>query len=71
MTGEDEVGTLRRSGYRALCIAGRDPKSGTLPHWHRPDDTIETVSGEFLERAANLVVALLESMDDQEWTTKR
>jgi hypothetical protein len=65
MTGEDEVGTLRRSGYRALCIAGRDPKSGTLPHWHRLDDTVETVSDEFLERAANLLVALLEAMDDQ------
>jgi hypothetical protein len=71
MTGEDEVGTLRRSGYRALCIAGRDPKSGTLPHWHRPDDTTETVSGEFMERAADLVFALLESLDDPEWTTKR
>ncbi len=65
MTGEDEVGTLRRSGYRALCIAGRDPGSGTLPHWHRPDDTADTVSGEFLERAADLVVALLEAVDDQ------
>jgi Peptidase family M28 len=71
MTGEDEVGTLRRAGYRALCIAGRDPKSGTLPNWHRPDDTVETVSGEFLERAADLLVAFLEAMDDQEWTTKR
>ena len=65
MTGEDEVGTLRRSGYRAICIAGRDPKSGTLPHWHRLDDTAETVSGEFLQRAADLVVALLEAIDGQ------
>jgi hypothetical protein len=65
MTGEDEVGTLRRRGYRAICIAGRDPVSGTLPHWHRPDDTADTVSGEFMERAADLVTALLEDMDRQ------
>jgi hypothetical protein len=65
MTVEDEVGTLRRSGYRAICIAGRDPVSGTLPHWHRADDTVETVSGEFMERAAGLVMALLEALDHQ------
>lgn len=65
MIGEDEVGTLRRSGYRALCIAGRDPASGTLPHWHRPDDTVETISGAFLERAADWMMALLKALDDQ------
>jgi acetylornithine deacetylase/succinyl-diaminopimelate desuccinylase-like protein len=65
MTMEDEVGTLRRRGYRAICIAGRDPATGTLPHWHRPDDTVETVSGEFMERAADLVTALLEGLDQQ------
>ncbi len=65
MTVEDEVGTLRRSGYRAICIAGRDPESGTLPRWHRPDDTADTVSGEFMARAADLVAALLEALDRQ------
>jgi len=65
MTGVDEVGTLRRFGYRAICIAGRDPMSGTLPHWHRPDDTVETISSEFMERAADLVMALLEALDHQ------
>ena len=65
MTGEDEVGTLRRFGYRAICLAGCDPASGTLPHWHRPDDTVETISSEFMERAADLMMALLEAIDDQ------
>ena len=65
MTGEDEVGTLRRSGYRAICIAGRDPVRGTLPHWHRPDDTVATISSEFMERAADLVMALLQALDHQ------
>jgi acetylornithine deacetylase/succinyl-diaminopimelate desuccinylase-like protein len=63
MTMEDEVGTLRRKGYRAMCIAGRDPSTGTLPHWHRADDTLETISSETLERAAAFVVALLDEMD--------
>jgi Peptidase family M28 len=65
MTQEDEVGTLRRFGYRALCLAGRDPVSGTLPHWHRPDDTVDTVSGEFMQRAADLVMAVLVALDNR------
>jgi hypothetical protein len=65
MTMEDEVGTLRRSGYRAICIAGRDPVSQTLPHWHRADDTVETISTEFMERAAEWMLALLKAMDDR------
>jgi hypothetical protein len=64
MTGEDEVGTLRRSGYRAICIAGRDPLSQTLPHWHRADDTVETISREFMERAVDYVLALLMALDE-------
>jgi hypothetical protein len=65
MTMEDEVGTLRRRGYRAICLAGRDPATGTLPHWHRADDTAETVSVEFMDRAVNLVAALLQDLDNQ------
>jgi hypothetical protein len=70
MIGEDEVGTLRRFGYRALCIAGLDPASGTLPHWHRPDDTVETISGAFLEWAADWMMALLKALDDQRLNTQ-
>ncbi len=64
-TWEDEVGTLRRSGYRAICIVGLDPLTGTLPHWHRADDTPETTSGEFMERAAGFLMALLKALDGQ------
>jgi hypothetical protein len=60
---EDEVGTLRRLGYPALGIAGRDPATGTLPRWHRRDDCPDTVSGEFMERAVGLVMALLDGID--------
>ncbi len=60
---EDEVRTLRYGGYRAMCIAGMDPESGTLAHWHRADDTPETISPAALENAARFVQALLEEMD--------
>jgi hypothetical protein len=65
MTMEDEVGTLRRKGYRAICIAGRDPATGTLPHWHRPDDTMDTIRPEVLDRAVEFVTALLEELDSK------
>ena len=68
MTMEDETGTLRRTGYRAICIAGRDPHTGSLPHWHRPDDTADTISVAAMERAASFVQALLEELDRQTWS---
>ncbi len=63
MTVEDEVRTLRNRGYRALCIAGRDPMTGALPRWHRPDDTAEAVSPQALGRAADFLMALLCELD--------
>jgi len=63
MTLEDEVTTLRRRGYRAICIAGVDPGTGSLPHWHRTDDTADTVSATFLRRASGYVRAVLEEID--------
>ena len=65
MTVEDEVGTLRRLGYGAICIAGRDPTTGSLPHWHRPDDTADTISVGAMGKAADFVMALLEELDGQ------
>jgi len=63
MTMEDEVRTLRGGGYRAICIAGRDAATGALPHWHRADDTADTVSLPAMERAASFVLALLQELD--------
>jgi hypothetical protein len=63
MTMEDEVGTLRRRGYRAICIAGRDAATGTLPHWHRADDVVDTISAESLTRAAEFLMDLLAELD--------
>jgi hypothetical protein len=63
VTMEDEVGTLRRAGYRALCVAGIDPATNTLAHWHRPDDTPDKASAQALERAVAYLAAFLESLD--------
>ncbi len=63
VTMEDEVGTLRRRGYRALCIGGIDPATNTLAHWHRPDDTPDKVSAHALERAVEYLAAFLKSLD--------
>jgi hypothetical protein len=66
MTVEDEVRTLRNRGYRALGLAGRSPETGTLPRWHRADDTADTVSPQALERAVDFVLAWLEELDREE-----
>ncbi len=66
LTEEDEVTTLRRRGFRALCLAGCDPVTRTLPRWHRTDDTADSVSPGFMERAASFVRALLEEIDGEE-----
>jgi len=63
MAVEDEVRTLRGSGYRAICIAGREPQTGALPHWHRADDTADTVSAETMQRASDILCELLKEMD--------
>jgi hypothetical protein len=66
MCMEDEVGTLRRKGYCAIGIAGRDTRTGAIPYWHRPDDTPDKVSPKALERAVGFVMALLYDLDGLE-----
>jgi hypothetical protein len=63
MLAEDDVRTLRGRGCHAIGIAGRDPQTGILPHWHRPDDTPEFVSEETMSRAADILCAMLKEMD--------
>jgi hypothetical protein len=63
MLAEDDVRTLRGRGYHAIGIAGRDPQTGILPRWHRPDDTPEFVSKETMVRAADILCAMLKEMD--------
>ena len=59
MVMEDDVRSLRGRGYHAIGIAGRDPETGILPHWHRQDDTPDTVSEVTLIRAVDIICALM------------
>jgi len=63
MLAEDDVRTLRERGYHAIGVAGRDPHTGILPFWHGPDDTVANVSAETMERAAAIMLALLDELD--------
>ncbi len=65
MVMEDEVGTLRRHGYKAICIAGMDPATGSLPRWHRIDDTVDSISINTMEKATDFVEAFLRELDEK------
>ena len=59
----DEVQTLRRLGYRAICLAGRDPQTDSLPYWHTCEDTVEHVSAVALGRTAEFIWEMLHGID--------
>jgi hypothetical protein len=61
----DEVQTLRRLGYRAICLAGRDSQTDSLPYWHTCEDTVEHVSTAALGRTAEFVWEMLHGIDRQ------
>ncbi len=61
----DEVQTLRRLGYRAICLAGKDSQTDSLPYWHTCEDTVEHVSSSALERTAEFVWEMLHGIDRQ------
>ncbi len=61
----DEVQTLRRLGYRAICLAGRDSQTDSLPYWHTCMDTVEHVSAAALGRTAEFVWEMLHGIDRQ------
>ena len=59
----DEVQTLRRLGYRAICFAGRDAATDSLAYWHTSDDVVGNINGHVLVRAAEFVWAMLKELD--------
>lgn len=59
----DEVQTLRRLGYRALCLAGRDAATGSLPYWHTAADVVENINTDALVRAAEFVWTMVKELD--------
>jgi hypothetical protein len=64
MTMLEEVATLRKHGYQAICLAGYD-KNGMLANWHRLSDRLENIQPEVLGRAAGFSWELLQEIDRQ------
>ena len=65
MTMSEEVSTLTHLGFRAICIAGRDPLTHGLTKWHQPDDTCENLNPRALLRARDFTRALLAAIDQE------
>jgi hypothetical protein len=59
----DEVATLRRRGFRGICLVGLDTE-GWLPNWHQADRSDQIVPGG-LERAARFALAMIRELDSR------
>jgi len=69
MTMSEEVSTLTHLGYRAICIAGRDPKTGCLSQWHQANDGYANLDPGMLLKAKNYTWAIMRAIEqaiDQE-----
>jgi hypothetical protein len=62
MTMLEEVATLRKHGYQAICLAGYD-ENGMLANWHRLSDTLENIEPDTLSRAACYTWKLMQEID--------
>ncbi|HZU86346.1 MAG TPA: M28 family peptidase [Anaerolineaceae bacterium] len=60
----EEVGVLRRRGYRGLCLAGLG-EDGWLANWHRYTDDSAHIDPSGLERAARFGLAMAQTLDRQ------
>ncbi|MBN2549426.1 MAG: M28 family peptidase [Anaerolineales bacterium] len=58
----EEVGSLRRRGFRGLCLAGVGP-DGWLANWHQYSDTTKNIIPAGLERAARFALAMIEKIN--------
>ena len=61
MTMLEEVATLCKQGYQALCLAGYD-ENCMLANWHRLSDRLENIQPEVLGRAAGFTWALMKEI---------
>ena len=58
----EEVGALRRRGFRGICLVGVAP-DGWLANWHLYSDTVDNIVPTGVERAARFALAMLETLD--------
>lgn len=60
----EEVGVLRRRGYRGICLAGL-ADDGWLANWHRYTDDSAHLDPNGLERAARFGLAMAQTLDQR------
>jgi hypothetical protein len=58
----EEVGALRKRGFRGLCLVGVG-EDGWLANWHQYSDNSDNIEPEGLERAARFAYAMLQTLD--------
>jgi hypothetical protein len=58
----DEVATLRRRGFNAICLVGLAP-DGFPANWHQKSDTLENIDPVPLENAARFAWAMAQILD--------
>ncbi len=58
----EEVGALRRRGYRGICLVGIGP-DGYLENWHQHSDNVANIEPSGIERAARFALAMLQTLD--------
>lgn len=62
MTMLEEVATLRKHDYQAICLAGYG-ENGMLANWHRLSDTLENIEPDTPSRAAWYTWKLMQEID--------
>lgn len=60
----EEVATLRRRGFRGICLVGLDA-DGFPANWHQRSDTTDNIDPEALARAAQFAWAMVQQIDGQ------
>ncbi|KAB8144880.1 M28 family peptidase [Chloroflexia bacterium SDU3-3] len=60
----EEVASLRRRGFRGICLVGLDAE-GWLPHWHQATDDADHIDPEGLATASQFALAMIQELDGQ------
>ncbi len=60
----EEVMTLRRRGFRGICLVGLD-ETGWLTNWHRYSDNAANIQPKSLEQAAHFAWAMIQDIDSR------
>ncbi|HSD85560.1 MAG TPA: M28 family peptidase [Anaerolineae bacterium] len=60
----EEVATLRRRGFRGLCLVGVE-EDGLAANWHQRTDTLDQIDSQALEHAAQFAWHMIQEIDKE------